>query len=174
MYGQTGAPDDRNDAPPRQGFAPADERQSEPAATFDDDVTEPLELSDALGESSADDEPSPATRPASPSKRQAIPTYDDTAPDPSPGLSIRERLRQSQGAAFGDGDGEKDELVLDTPKPAAIDDAASSTKGGGTLFERMSRLSRGTAKSGNEADPDDDDDKDALEIPRFLNRQNNQ
>ncbi|MDF2386157.1 cell division protein FtsZ [Nostoc ellipsosporum NOK] len=41
-------------------------------------------------------------------------------------------------------------------------------KSGGTLFERMAMASRGASKS------DDDDDKDPLDIPRFLRSQNNQ
>ncbi|MCA1748313.1 MAG: cell division protein FtsZ, partial [Sphingomonadales bacterium] len=52
------------------------------------------------------------------------------------------------------------------PKPA---------RGGGTLFERMSSIARGAAKV------EDGDKKaasgggdDSLDIPRFLNRQNNQ
>ncbi len=39
---------------------------------------------------------------------------------------------------------------------------------GGTLFERMSNIARGAAKS------DETDASDPLDIPRFLNRQNNQ
>ncbi len=44
--------------------------------------------------------------------------------------------------------------------------AAETPKRGGTLFERMA-AARGGSK-------DDDGDKDPLDIPRFLNRQNNQ
>ncbi len=48
--------------------------------------------------------------------------------------------------------------------------AVAETKpGGGTLFERMSNIARGAAKVDR-----DDETKDPLEIPRFLNRQNNQ
>jgi cell division protein FtsZ len=44
-------------------------------------------------------------------------------------------------------------------------------QGGGTLFERMSSIARGNAKTpGNE----DEAGSDPLDIPRFLNRQNNQ
>jgi cell division protein FtsZ len=39
---------------------------------------------------------------------------------------------------------------------------------GGTLFERMSNIARGNAKS------DEPAASDPLDIPRFLNRQNNQ
>lgn len=43
--------------------------------------------------------------------------------------------------------------------------------GGGTLFERMSGLSRGIDKP---ADPGEDGKPGGIDIPRFLNRQNNQ
>jgi cell division protein FtsZ len=45
---------------------------------------------------------------------------------------------------------------------------APRVKLGGTLFERMSSVSRGAARE------DDPTDKDPLDIPRFLHRQNNQ
>jgi cell division protein FtsZ len=53
--------------------------------------------------------------------------------------------------------------------------AAGGAAQGSTLFERMANLSRGSAP----ADEDDEDDDDeggsgALNIPRFLGRQNNQ
>ena len=47
--------------------------------------------------------------------------------------------------------------------------------GGGTLFERMSNLTRGGSKADDEDDGEGDDEpRDPLDIPRFLNRQNNQ
>ncbi len=50
------------------------------------------------------------------------------------------------------------------------DKAAKSPSSGGTLFERMSSIARGAAKT-----PGDEEGKaDPLDIPRFLNRQNNQ
>jgi cell division protein FtsZ len=53
------------------------------------------------------------------------------------------------------------------PEPAP---APTPRQGGGTLFERMSSIARGNAK----APSADDDASDPLDIPRFLNRQNNQ
>jgi cell division protein FtsZ len=58
-----------------------------------------------------------------------------------------------------------------TPAP---DRAAPRISTGGTLFERMSNLSRGLTR----ADEDEPDDKDGggaggLNIPRFLDRQSN-
>jgi len=61
-----------------------------------------------------------------------------------------------------------------TPKPEARPEPApqpAARQGGGTLFERMSSIARGNAKAPGS---DDDDRSDPLDIPRFLNRQNNQ
>jgi cell division protein FtsZ len=52
-------------------------------------------------------------------------------------------------------------------------DAPTSPSGGGTLFERMSNIARGAPKA--QIDPDEADYKpEPIDIPRFLNRQNNQ
>ena len=83
---------------------------------------------------------------------------------------------------------EEDELVLgdeaiqrDDADEAAVSSSASRVPpaprvatGGGTLFERMSNLTRGGSKSDEDDDGDDDKSRDPLDIPRFLNRQNNQ
>lgn len=57
--------------------------------------------------------------------------------------------------------GDEEEVAAPAPAPAE----APKAKTGGTLFERMA-----AARNGSK----DDDDKDPLDIPRFLNRQNNQ
>jgi cell division protein FtsZ len=59
--------------------------------------------------------------------------------------------------------------------PTDDDDAEipTSSSGGGTLFERMSNIARGAPKA--QIDPDESDYKpEPIDIPRFLNRQNNQ
>jgi len=53
------------------------------------------------------------------------------------------------------------------PPPSPL---ATKPKLGGTLFERMSSVTRGAARDEDEAGGD----KDSLDIPRFLHRQNNQ
>jgi cell division protein FtsZ len=117
--------------------------------------------------------------------------------DPAPGFSLGdtseadapvaavddEPMELSQVAAAYDDT--SDELVLDAPaaQPAPVtyvdpsvaprpvaEEAPARPAGGGTLFERMSRLSRGSAP----ADGDDGTKGDGVDIPRFLNRQNNQ
>jgi cell division protein FtsZ len=86
---------------------------------------------------------------------------------------------------------EPDELVLEAPAMQAtyVDEdvaetlvepdyirpvpeaAEASSAGAGTLFERMSRLSRGLSTNDDDK-PEEEADK--IDIPRFLNRQNNQ
>jgi cell division protein FtsZ len=52
---------------------------------------------------------------------------------------------------------------------------AAQRREGGTLFERMSNIARGAAKAqvGDEENQSGSE-RDPLDIPRFLNRQNNQ
>lgn len=87
------------------------------------------------------------------------------------------------GRLFSDDDGDDgDALDLGSvgqriePEPApraAAPAARSSGTSGGTLFERMSLLARGGAKTQSDS-ADDQDDKGDFDVPRFLNRQNNQ
>jgi cell division protein FtsZ len=53
----------------------------------------------------------------------------------------------------------------ETVQPAA--------SGGGTLFERMSNIARGASKA-QIGEAEEDHQRDPIDIPRFLNRQNNQ
>ena len=52
--------------------------------------------------------------------------------------------------------------------------AAPAAREGGTLFERMSNIARGAAKAQVEEEAPAARTRDPLEVPRFLNRQNNQ
>jgi len=66
---------------------------------------------------------------------------------------------------------DEDEAPAAAEAPAAKPAAA----GGGTLFERMSNIARGAAKAQVEEEgPRMRPARDPLDIPRFLNRQNNQ
>jgi cell division protein FtsZ len=51
---------------------------------------------------------------------------------------------------------------------------APAAAAGGTLFERMSNIARGAPKAQIDEEGDSDFRKDPIDIPRFLNRQNNQ
>jgi len=114
--------------------------------------------------------PAPAAAPAEPdelvlgSDTQMAPApapvpspavYSDAAAEPAPEAPGRRRWLSSGSA----------------PEAAAAEPAppAPRVKLGGTLFERMSSVSRGAAREDEAAA-----DKDAVEIPRFLHRQNNQ
>ncbi|MBX9795286.1 cell division protein FtsZ [Sphingomonas sp.] len=74
------------------------------------------------------------------------PVFGTSEPEPS----IRRRWLAAGGSA----------------EPAPPEEPLVRTKLGGTLFERMSSITRGKS--------DDDDGNPPPEIPRFLNRQNNQ
>jgi cell division protein FtsZ len=58
------------------------------------------------------------------------------------------------------------------PEPQAAK-AKKAESSGGTLFERMSSLARGASKAQVEEESDSLRSRDPLDIPRFLNRQNN-
>jgi cell division protein FtsZ len=65
-------------------------------------------------------------------------------------------------------DADDDEEPLEQPKVA-------SAGGGGTLFERMQNIARGAPKAQlGEDEPNAGFSREPLDIPRFLNRQNNQ
>ncbi|GAA0306977.1 hypothetical protein GCM10009087_16200 [Sphingomonas oligophenolica] len=94
-----------------------------------------------------------------------IPTFGDepeteevaeAAPEPS----LRRRWLSPGAAASA----AAEEAPVEPSEPAA---PAPRVKLGGTLFERMSSVSRGAAR-------EDEPEKDPVDIPRFLHRQNNQ
>jgi len=82
------------------------------------------------------------------------------ASDDTPAEAPTRRRWLSPGAAVSE------DAPVPAPEPAAT---APRVKLGGTLFERMSSVSRGASR---EEEPSTD--KDPLDIPRFLHRQNNQ
>ncbi|WP_118856314.1 cell division protein FtsZ [Sphingomonas mesophila] len=97
-----------------------------------------------------------------------------------------------------DGENEADELVLDSddiltqpvasapvpppsdeetaePTASSEDERPKLATGGGTLFERMSNIARGAAQAESDGgEPMPSFRREPLDIPRFLNRQNNQ
>jgi cell division protein FtsZ len=82
---------------------------------------------------------------------------DDILADPVMGTPI---------APPADEDEAEIEPIQEEAKPAAA--------AGGTLFERMSNIARGAAQAKVEEDPVPGFRREPLDIPRFLNRQNNQ
>ncbi|MCD2315004.1 cell division protein FtsZ [Sphingomonas sp. IC-11] len=95
---------------------------------------------------------------------------DTMVPTPQPAASSAAPAKAEEPRVFGDDDAQEaprrrwlsgGEGSADVPPQPRV-------KLGGTLFERMQNASRGTQKGA------DDESKDALDIPRFLHRQNNQ
>ena len=123
---------------------------SVPAASADAPVPGPLPIQD-----NDDDELVLGAEPgvtAAPAEHEQIAAFDPAPPRPS---GPRRWLQ--------------DEAEPARPAPR------STRESGGTLFERMSSMARGSAKVGAEDEPEDDTRaRDPLDIPRFLNRQNNQ
>jgi cell division protein FtsZ len=111
-----------------------------------------------------------------------VPTTEPIADGPS-FASLSGSMIDNRGHSAA----EDDELVLGSeaehvatyqdeepePAPQAEPVAPRVTSGGGTLFERMSNLRR-SANQEDEADDVPRSAREPLDIPRFLNRQNNQ
>jgi len=86
-------------------------------------------------------------------------------------------LTQPVGAApiAPPADEDMDESAEQVEAPVATDDAPKVARDSGTLFERMSNIARGAAQAQGESDePMPSFRREPLDIPRFLNRQNNQ
>jgi cell division protein FtsZ len=135
-------------------------------------------------------EPVVSAPPAEPEPQPAVTT--DTAP--APGFSVYDEqdeeplTLEAPEPAMADATADADELVLETASDAApvqiVDDAvteeapvaeelpqAPRVAPGATLFERMSRLSRGSDSAAADSDAEDGA---FPTIPRFLGRQSNQ
>ncbi|WP_010183809.1 cell division protein FtsZ [Sphingomonas sp. PAMC 26605] len=110
-------------------------------------------------------EPAPAPAPTT----APVTSFDDTAPAPSAPAAddtAAEAPTRRRWLSPGAPVAEAAPAAAPEPTPAA---PAPRVKLGGTLFERMSSVSRGAAR-----DEEPAPDKDPLDIPRFLHRQNNQ
>ncbi len=132
-----------------------------PAAAISVPKAQPVE-SDMLDLGSAEEEPvaqhyipaEPVATVAAPAPRFTAATFDD--------ITGEDELVLDNSAAS------EPLLVVEPPMPVAEPAKAA----GGTLFERMSQLARGQSR---QPEPDDvDSDRSNFEVPRFLNRQNNQ
>jgi cell division protein FtsZ len=121
------------------------------------------------------------------------------APQPAPTMAAEPDLLSIPSVSFDDTNDGGEELLLDAgsmmepeqPQQAANAPGNRSWLGpvpeeapqptvrreGGTLFERMSNIARGAAKAQVDEEPQAPtraNGRDPLDIPRFLNRQNNQ
>jgi cell division protein FtsZ len=126
---------------------------------------------------------------------QAAPKPVEVAEAPMPMLKpVVAKMVEGPAAtiSFDDHDSAGDELLLDNGDMVGMEPAAPANgarswiaaeeepapapkREGGTLFERMSNIARGAAKAQVEDEqPVARGNREALDIPRFLNRQNNQ
>jgi cell division protein FtsZ len=149
-------------APATRSFSFAPARAATPAPVAEE-VVEPAVEEEPIAEEAPvaqDNDPAPGF------------SLGDTAEPAATAPDEEEPMELSQVAASYDDTA--DELVLDAPAAPGHDAAPAEPPArpaaGGTLFERMSRLSRG-AGAPDEGDGGKDD---AVDIPRFLGRQNNQ
>ncbi len=132
---------------PKPGFSIAEEEPAETVSDTPEAEEAPIELTDvATSEDSEDSDELVLGAPETPV---------DAISEAEPASARQSSLYDQPSSASEAGSAGKT-----AEKPA----------GGGTLFERMSRLSRGS----NSPDEEAEDKGDAVDIPRFLNRQNNQ
>jgi cell division protein FtsZ len=145
----------------------------------------------------------PKAKAAEPVRAPAPAPVAKAAPEPEPVSVIEEPVTPAPELGLDTSEAE-DELTLDTPaggddelllgegnmieeEAAAQEETSGATRpwlngetaqaaprSGGTLFERMSNIARGAAKAQVEDEAPARTARDPLDIPRFLNRQNNQ
>ena len=160
----------RESEAPRPALAPAAEAP-EPIVAFQ----EPAPAVEPDPEPEAAHEAPPAPAPLVFGDDDLPPVPAGISPDPTPAADDELVLGGEEAPpiapVFGAGESEPSIrrrwlAATETNDPKPAEEPLVRTKLGGTLFERMSSITRGK---------NDDDDRDPPpEIPRFLNRQNNQ
>jgi cell division protein FtsZ len=127
-----------------------------------------------------------AAAPARAPEPQPVAQAEPERDDPALGLPTEEEA--SDELLLGEVDMLGEGGIADAPmqgdnrswndqEEAEAPSAPPAREGGGTLFERMSNIARGAAKAQVDEDPQTPRlrrERDPLDIPRFLNRQNNQ
>lgn len=159
-------------APATRSFSFAPARAAAPAPVAEE-VVEPAVREEPVAEAplAQDNDPAPGFSLGDAAEPEAA--------APAAPAAEEEPMELSQVAATYDDTA--DELVLDAPEAPASDyrpapdaqapvETPARSVGGGTLFERMSRLSRGASTP----DAEESGKDDGVDIPRFLGRQNNQ
>jgi len=123
-----------------------------------------------------------------PGKVFSFPGRQAAAPQPSVPANVSEPIVDEEIAAEPTAEDGDDELLLGADDiltspvgappiapPEDEDETEQPAASGGTLFERMSNIARGAPKAQIEEDESQPGFKrDPIDIPRFLNRQNNQ
>jgi cell division protein FtsZ len=108
---------------------------------------------------SDDEDSTPLELPAEEDSDELVLDQDDILTPPVSGAPIAPPADDDFGM------GEETTEQAEPPKAA---------RESGTLFERMSNIARGAAKAQGEDEPAPEFRREPIDIPRFLNRQNNQ
>ncbi|HZC37568.1 MAG TPA: cell division protein FtsZ, partial [Sphingomicrobium sp.] len=119
-----------------------------------------------------------------PAKVFSFPTRT-VASTPASAPELVETASDEEIVETGSTTDEGDELLLDSddiltspvggaPIAPPEDEDDTPATAGGTLFERMSNIARGAPKAQVDDEGESDYRRDPIDIPRFLNRQNNQ
>jgi cell division protein FtsZ len=162
---------DRKPTPSASLFTAPTAPVEEPAAP--EAVAEDME--DSLDLTSVETSEETVEHEAAPAEHSwSMPVADETidAEEEEPfelGASHVDEVDAAENGAGSEGNG--DDLPLGSDRPAPRIASGS----GGTLFERMSNLSRGLTRNDEDEDKSDDDNNgpNRLNIPRFLDRQSN-
>lgn len=180
-----------NSPAPKSEPAPATPSFASTIASDESDSDDEMEFAeqaqdDSGPEPEAKPEPEVEQEPRADISPAPVATYgDDDDLDETP-ASARSFASLSPGMDGADQEPDEDELVLGDDAIQRYDDTEAGASSppppppprvatsGGTLFERMSNLTRGGSKTDDDDDGEDDKSSDPLDIPRFLNRQNNQ
>lgn len=150
-------------AAPTPMSAPAPQAASEPDLVLEEAFV-PAQPAATAYEAAPIEEPMELT--------QAVPVYDDTTGELIlGGTAVETPFAAPATAAAPTPAPVVEEAFVPTPAPEPVAEPVRRPLGGGTLFERMSRLSRGVSAS---SDPVDTPPTQGGDMPRFLNRQNNQ
>ena len=168
--------------------SPAKKTEEAPAASsFVSSIASDDSEAEAAEEPEAEMEPEPVAEAEPEAPVTPVATYGDDDDDdmvtttPSfasltPGLASAKPTPEEDELVLGDEaiQHDQEQEVPASRSTSPVPPAPRVATGGGTLFERMSNLTRGGSKSDDEDDSEDDKSRDPLDIPRFLNRQNNQ
>jgi cell division protein FtsZ len=113
-----------------------------------------------------------APRAEEPDEHLGLPTDEEASDELLLGETDMLTEEETNEASAPSRDWRGDEEPAAEPEPAR-----QTASGGGTLFERMSSIARGASKAQVDDEPETPRmrrERDPLDIPRFLNRQNNQ
>lgn len=165
--------------------SPAKKTEEAPAASsFVSSIASDDSEAEAAEEPEAEMEPEPVAEAEPEAPVTPVATYgddddEDMARTPSfasltPGIASANSSPEEELVLGDEAIQYDDEEAPASSTASPVPPAPRVATGGGTLFERMSNLTRGGSKSDDDDDSEDDKSRDPLDIPRFLNRQNNQ